>query len=232
MKSEKLKTKSGKHLNKISINCFSLFTFHFSLFTSFIIVAFFAVNLNNSYAGSGMIGKIKDSYASIKDIKGTFEQTNNIGGKSKTFNAAFYIKIPKKMSWRYEGVGGQEVYINNSNIVFYQPKYKQAYVSAYNQSASGLKELTLLEGFTDVETNYTIKEMDGFVRLTPSTLDSKVNYIEVYPSNGTFPVDKIIISGKDENHITIKIKTAALNSGVADSIFVFNPPNGTTILDQ
>ncbi|MBF0473355.1 MAG: outer membrane lipoprotein carrier protein LolA [Nitrospirae bacterium] len=197
-----------------------------------IIIAFFIASHSISYAEGDMIGKIKDSYASIKDIKGLFEQTNNIGGKSKTFEAAFYIKIPKKMSWRYEGVGAQEVYINNSNIVFYQPKYKQAYVSTYNQSTSGLKELTLLEGFSDVEKNYIIKEMDGFVRLTPSTSDSKVNYIEVYPSNGKFPVEKIVISGKDENNITIKIKTASINSGIADSLFVFDPPNGTTLLDQ
>lgn len=211
------------------------------IYISILIITIIGLTSGNIFADQGIIDKIRASYQSIKDIKGVFEQTNNIGGKSKAFNAEFFIKIPKKMFWRYEGKDAQEVYINNPNIVFYQPKYKQAYVSTYNQSTSGLKELTLLEGLGDVEKYYAIKEMEGFIRLTPNSPDSKINYIEIYPSNektaglhpiGDFPIDKIIISGKDENNITIKIKKAALNTGIADSIFNFTPPQGTTLLDQ
>lgn len=197
-----------------------------------LIITVLLISNDASDAASSMIGKIRDAYVSIKDIKGVFEQINNIGGKSKSFNAAFFIKIPKKMFWRYEGDGSQEVYINNNNVVLYQPKYKQAYVSSFDKSTTGLKELTLLDGFSDVEKNYIIKDMDGYIRLTPNSSDSKVNYIEVYPSNKSFPVDKIIISGKDDNHITIKIKATTLNSGIVDSIFIFDPPDGTTLLDQ
>lgn len=186
------------------------------------------------YAGEEILPAILSGYQSIKDIKGTFSQKSVLKDlkKEMSFQGVFAIKIPKKMFWRYEGSDLQEVYINGDEMIVYQQKNSQAFRSKFDEATIGQTPIALLSGLKDVKKDYDVTEKDGFVRLTPKSAFFSINYIDIYPAEGKFPIKKIIVNDKNTNEIEITIEEVELNTEIKDSRFAFTPPEGTTIVEH
>lgn len=181
-----------------------------------------------------LLSEIRDSYASIKDVKGSFSQVSKIRelDKKMSFSGVFSIKIPKKMYWRYDGTDLQEVYVNADTITVYQKKLSQAIRRQFNENTLGQTPIALLSGLKDVDKDYNVKEFDGYVRLTPKGDFLNIKYFDLYPSSGKFPIGKIVLTDKNGNEIEITLRDVRLNTGIKDGTFTFEPPKGVTLVDN
>ncbi len=203
-----------------------------------IIIIYFILILNflssnNLFADDELISRIKKSYTNIKDIKGVFLQTSKIAElkREMKFEGMFFIKIPKKIFWKYGHKDSEEVYINNDEMIIYQKKLKQAIRKKYDENAFGQIPIIFLHGLKDVEKDYSFEEKKGVLRLIPKFSESNIKNVDIYPDRGSFPIGKFIILDKNNNEIEIVIKDVMINVNLDDNIFVFTPPEGVNIID-
>jgi chaperone LolA len=187
-----------------------------------------------AFAAKPFVSAIMDYYESVKDIKGGFVQLSKLKDLDKelTFNGTFYIKPPKRMSWKYEGQESQEVFINEGELIIYQKKNAQAFRSKYDEKTIGQTPLALLRGFKDVSANYNVEEKDGVIRFTPKQSNFNLRYFDVYPSKEGFPIRKIVVYDKNENVVELTLQSVKINTGVDDSLLRFIAPAGLSIIDN
>ncbi|MBF0463839.1 MAG: outer membrane lipoprotein carrier protein LolA [Nitrospirae bacterium] len=199
-----------------------------------LIVFILLITSSTAFAAKPFVSVIKDYYESVKDIRGSFVQLSKLKDLEKelTYSGSFYIKPPKRMSWRYEGNESQEVYINEGELIIYQKKNAQAFRSKYDERTIGQTPLALLRGFKDVQTNYNVEEKDGVIRFTPKQSNFNLRYFDIYPSKEGFPIKKIVVYDKNENVVELTLSGVRINTGLEDSLFKFTPPSGLSIIDN
>ncbi len=196
---------------------------------------FFILFLSTNIYADQLMKKIKNSYLSIKDLRGTFVQTSKIKDikREMRYEGEVFIKMPKKMFWKYKGEDIHEVYVNKEDIFIYQEKHNQAFRSQFTDSTFGQIPIVLLSGLKDVENDFKITEDASYVRLIPKSPFLKIKHINLYPSvNSKFPVQKFVVIDKYNNEIEIVLNDIEINTGLSDSIFIFNPPPGVNIIEH
>ncbi|MCI4626384.1 MAG: outer-membrane lipoprotein carrier protein LolA [Candidatus Magnetoovum sp. WYHC-5] len=177
---------------------------------------------------------IIDSYNTFKDIKGQFKQRSVIKDMDKEmkYEGEFFIKIPSKMFWHYSGADKQEVYINGGTMTFYQEKQNQAVRTKYDEKTIGQTPLALLSDLNGAIKNYKATQMAGYIRLIPNDEQLNITYIDIYTSEGQFPIKRIIVKDKSANEIEIDVFNIATNTHIEDSTFVFTAPKGVNVVDN
>ncbi|MBF0565217.1 MAG: outer-membrane lipoprotein carrier protein LolA [Nitrospirae bacterium] len=205
-----------------------------SMITSVVISLVMFFGLPQPVLAGGLLSEIRAGYASIKDVKGSFSQVSKIKelDKKMSYSGVFSIKIPKKMYWRYDGTDLQEVYVNADTIIVYQKKLNQAIRRQFNENTLGQTPIALLSGLKDIDKDYNVKEFDGYVRLTPKGDFLNIRYFDLYPSEGRFPIGKIVLIDKNGNEVEITLKDVLLNTGIKDGTFTFVLPKGVTLVDN
>ncbi|MEO5358513.1 MAG: outer membrane lipoprotein carrier protein LolA [Nitrospirae bacterium YQR-1] len=200
----------------------------------FLIFFVFITFVSQAFAAKPFVSTITDYYESAKDIKGSFVQLSKLKDLEKelTFTGSFFIKPPKRMSWKYEGQETQEVYINEGELIIYQKKNAQAFRSKYDERTIGQTPLALLRGFKDIAVNYNVEEKDGFTRFTPKQSNFNLRYFDVYQSKEGFPIKKIVVYDKNENVVELTLSGVKINTGVDDSLLKFTAPAGLSIIDN
>ncbi|KJR40331.1 outer membrane lipoprotein carrier protein LolA [Candidatus Magnetoovum chiemensis] len=197
-------------------------------------LSFFVFFADTAYCDKGIFPRIMESYNSIKDIKGDFHQKSTLKDldKTLTFDGVFYIKIPKKMYWRYGGQDLQEVLIIGDKITIYQEEQEQVIRSSFNSETIGQTPIALLSGLMDAQKDYVIFEKGDFARLIPKGGFVNVKYIDIYPSESSFPIKTIIVTDKNMNEIEIKLEDVKINTNVEDTVFEITPPVGVVYVDN
>jgi outer membrane lipoprotein carrier protein len=194
-----------------------------------------AATASSSHTPDGPLARIKDGYAAIKDLKGSFVQTSKLKDlkKEMTFKGTFFIKIPGKMHWRYEETGKEEqVFINGPEIIVYQKKQGQAIRRKSDENTIAQTPIALLSGLKNIDTLYDAFERDEHVRFVPKNVHYNITHFDVFVARGDFPVGKLVAYDKKGNEIEIVFKDVKINTGVPDSTFVFTPPAGVKVVDN
>ncbi|MBF0317449.1 MAG: outer-membrane lipoprotein carrier protein LolA [Nitrospirae bacterium] len=180
------------------------------------------------------LSRVKEVYSTLKDVKGQFKQTSRLKdlGKEMNFSGEFFIKIPSKLFWYYEGDQVQEVYVNDNVLIVYQKKLSQAIRTRYDTQTMGQSPIALLSGLKDVDKNYDITERNGALRLVPKKEFNNMKHFDIYPSESGFPIKKVVVTDLKDNEIEIVLKDVRLNTNIIDETFTFTPPKDTKIVDN
>ncbi|MBF0337145.1 MAG: outer membrane lipoprotein carrier protein LolA [Nitrospirae bacterium] len=180
------------------------------------------------------LARVKEVYSTLKDVKGHFNQTSRLKdlGKEMNFRGEFFIKIPNRLFWYYDGDQVQEVYVNDNVLIVYQKKLSQAIRTRYDAQTMGQSPIALLSGLKDVEKHYDITDINGALRLVPKTEFNNMKHFDIYPSESGFPIKKIIVTDLKDNTIEITLKDVRLNTNIIDETFTFTPPKDTKIVDN
>ncbi|MBF0537175.1 MAG: outer-membrane lipoprotein carrier protein LolA [Nitrospirae bacterium] len=199
-----------------------------------LIMALMSTDATAEEAKGKFLSRVKEAYSTLKDIKGKFKQTSRLKdlGKEMNFNGEFFIKIPNRLFWYYEGDQVQEVYVNDNVLIVYQKKLSQAIRTHYDAQTMGHSPIALLSGLKDVEKNYDITENNGVLRLVPKKEFNNMKHFDIYPSEGGFPIKKIVVSDVKDNEIEITLNDVRLNTNIIDETFTFTPPKDTKIVDN
>lgn len=172
--------------------------------------------------------RIQNSYADLKDIKGSFIQKSFIKDLKKTtiYKGEFFIKQPSRMRWKYNG---QEVIINGPELLIIQRNEGQAFRGKFTEDVYGQIPLALLGGFADITKDFDITQADRKLILKPKGKMGLVLKIEILPSEDSFPIASLKITDIYSNTVEITVSDVVLNAGIADSVFTLSVPEGLKV---
>ncbi|MBF0343379.1 MAG: outer membrane lipoprotein carrier protein LolA [Nitrospirae bacterium] len=204
------------------------------LFVVMLILSLTTTHVMAEDAKGRLLPRLKEAYSTMKDMKGQFKQTSRIKdlGKEMNFDGVFFIKIPNRLFWRYEGDQAQEVYVNDNVLIVYQKKQSQAIRTRYNAETMGNSPIALLSGLKDIEKSYDVTEKNGSLHLVPKKEFNNIKYFDIYPSEADFPIKKVVVHDTRDNEIEITLKDVRLNTNIIDETFIFTPPKDTKIVDN
>lgn len=201
----------------------------------FIMSLCFLLALSTKCLAIGEIDRLQDFYKTFKDIEGSFTQKTFIKeiNKSMSYKGSFYIK-GNNIFLDYKGKKPQKVYINQSEIIIYQPTEKTAFKSAFDESRYGQTPLALIKGLTDIKKDFkSSKVADGVIILKPIKTMGNITEIKLTLSDmNNFPISKMLITDNRDGYIEITFVDVKVNHGFKDSLLMFNPPSDVTIVNQ
>jgi outer membrane lipoprotein-sorting protein len=207
------------------------------IFFRLLVIIIYLLFTTISFAASSVeeeIVRIQNAYENIKDIEGKFIQKSNIKDlkRTDTYYGEFFIKPPMKMKWIYKGDVGQEVLVNNDEIIIYQKKEKQAFRGKFDKDTYGTAPIALLGGFGKIQEEFNVSKKNDRLILKPRKAMSNILTIEIVPSEDEFPISSFTINDSHSNIITIELKDVKINTGLKNSLFEPSFPKNVTIYEQ
>ncbi|MEW6068350.1 MAG: outer membrane lipoprotein carrier protein LolA [Nitrospirota bacterium] len=197
-----------------------------------VLTSIFAVSVIASTVEEDII-KIQKAYENIKDLKGNFVQKSHIKdlNRTDTYTGQFFIKQPC-MRWNYDGEAGQEVLINNNEIIIYQKREKQAFRGDFDKDTYGRAPIAILSGFGNIQEEFYVSKKNKKLLLKPKKHMMGILSIELELSKGDFPISSFIINDSYSNKVEIILKDIKINTGLEDRLFTPLFPKDISIYEQ
>jgi len=185
-----------------------------------------------------IIDGVQKRYTRIKDIKADFRQETRImpGNRVLTARGSAYFKKPKMIRWDFLIPDQQQIITDGQTMWIYEPKEKQ--VQMYD--ASYLDARLRLGFFSD------LRRLAEDFTMTAGPEDNRHYQLVLVPKHQGLDVKKLVLwvakkpmrvvraafvdlAGNETRLWFANIKE---NTGIADSMFTFTPPEGTTVIRQ
>jgi len=182
-----------------------------------------------------IVNDIQKKFSAINDLKGTFSQTSYLKDLEKTerYAGTFYIKKPYAIMWEYKAPRDEKMFINNTDTWIYKKSQKQAIKTRFSKEAYSQVPIALLNSLDDLKSDFDISHAEqGHLNLKPKKQMGTIREIIVETAPGSFPVKSLTAVDQYGNIIMIELGDIKINSGLADSIFIFNPPPGVEVFDM
>ncbi len=197
------------------------------------ILVLLSISLTYSEETDELLEKIEGSYKKISDMVADFEQKSVLVElkKSVTYKGRLYVKIPSRFRWIYSGNDSQEVFINDDTLIIYNKKENQAIKSLFSKEKFGSVPISILGGLGDMKKDFYVSKTDGKIILKPRTPIPGIMSIELTSSESDFPVKRMKITDTNKNTIEITLKNVRVNTGLDDSLFIFNPSEKVRIIE-
>ena len=202
------------------------------------IIFFMAVSLILPFPAISADGvpltKLRAVYKNLRTLEGRFTQVTYIKDldKEETFKGIFYLKIPDRMRWKYTEGSTDEVYLTGNKMVINQPSESQVFISSMDGYGLSSSPLRILLALDELENNFNLKSREGHIFMTPRGKKTVVNSIELVLSGNKFPLEKIRLLDRYANRTEIRLMDVKINPNLEDSLFLFTPPAGATIIRQ
>jgi len=206
------------------------------LFTFLLVTCFLSfVNVIHAATADDVVSDLQQKFSAIKDMKGTFSQTSYLKDLEKTekYSGTFYIKKPYAIMWEYKSPRDEKVFVNNTVTWIYKKAQKQAIKTRFSKETYSQVPIALLSSLDDLSTNFDISHAEqGHLNLKPKKKMGTIREIIVETSPGSFPVKSLTAIDQYGNIIMLELGDIKINSGLEDSLFIFNPPPGVEVFDM
>jgi len=182
-----------------------------------------------------IVNDIQKKFSAIYDFKGTFSQTSYLKDLEKTekYTGTFYIKKPYAIMWEYKAPRDEKVFINNTDTWIYKKSRKQAIKTRFSKETYSQVPIALLNSLDNLKTDYDISHAEqGHLNLKPKKRMGTIQEIIVETGSESFPVKSLSAIDQYGNIVMIELGDIKINSGLEDSIFIFNPPPGVEVFDM
>lgn len=174
---------------------------------------------------------LRDRYLSLKTLSGRFEETicNEADGTCQRFTGSFRIRLPGRYRLEVDSPQQQVIVSDSSTLWIYLPGEKRA----LRQPAVGPSPvLAFLDPVLDPNTDAEI-DTDSAGRktvrvLNPDSLSALGDLALELDKEGRRIVAFSFVDGWG-NKTTFELKDQQWNPRLADKLFTFTPPKGTTI---
>ena len=187
--------------------------------------------------------KLQSSYEQTKDLKADFIQEANIKSikKTETEEGKVFFKNPRNMLWEYSNPKGKKLVINSQMAWLYLAKEKVA----YKQKSEGIFQskflINFFAGSGKLKDDFTIKyaepkaqDKNGnyLLALTPREKTSACNSVRMTIDKYNFYILQVSFDDVLGNSTTLKFSNIAINTGVVQKIFQFQPPAGVQVFEM
>jgi outer membrane lipoprotein carrier protein len=187
-----------------------------------------------------VVDKVQAFYDKTTSFQADFEQEFTATLHNKKTNSAGTVTFvkPGKMSWRYSTPAGNRIVSDGSKLRVYEQANQQMFESAVDkaQYPAALSFLTgqgkLWDTFNfELKTGEEMKFPGGYVLIgTPKTPSPAYKKVLFYVDGATYQVRRVMILDNQGSKNRFDFNKPRVNTPVADSEFVFQPPPNTSIV--
>jgi len=216
--------------------------FHYStvpLFPTFL-SCFLLLASPSAFAGdtpkaAEIVKNIQKNYNQTRDAIIDFSQTvvMPLSKISKTIDGTLYLKKGNKYRIETE----DNILVTNGKTTWtYMPASKQVLIDDFREDKNTISpDKFLLNVPSDyyvvlISAKLTDKDTAYVLRLTPKNDNSFIRSIKL-TVNGDWTVHSAEISDMNDTQYIYTVKESKINSGLPDSKFEFNPPEGARVVD-
>lgn len=194
-----------------------------------------------------LVKRVDTRYATTKDFQADFTQETRIEGFDTPFHSSgkVYIKKPGYLRWDYTEPSVEQIYVNDDQLQMYVPKHNQILKGNLTMMVATKAPLHLLQGVGKLAEHFEVHPTDngrtgegGLPLLTLIPKDqgqsgsSSVTRIvsEIQPE--TYFIRTIALHEVSGNISTFRFTNVKANTGIEDTVFTLNPPEGVVIVDD
>lgn len=187
------------------------------------------------------VQSLEAAYRQIADLKARFQQAAFNRTLSQTLEAkgTLYLKKPGKLRWEYTTPTPQEIVSDGKRLWVYTPELKQVNVSDAPEALAGPAG-SFLQGLGEVREHFQARflnpaqpsdpEGNVVLDLTPKQPRPLLSRLILTVDPKSWLVRKAVVYDELGNTVTVRFVELLVNSGLADTLFVFVPPPGVAVV--
>ncbi len=183
-----------------------------------------------------VLSHARDKYESIQDASASFTQQVRFGvmKSEQSFSGRFFMR--KGNHYRIEGEE-QTIVTDGSTVWTYSSVNKQVLIDRYKDDNNVIEPQRLL---VNAEREYEVTLIAGDnaaeehisqLKLIPNSDTSRFKWVKLWIDRNDWLLKKAQLQDLADNITTYTISNIRLNKGLPDSLFRFDPPRGTEVID-
>lgn len=179
---------------------------------------------------------LRTALAELDTLRAEFEQTvlDSEFTVDESSSGSFAIKRPGRFRWDYREPEERLLVADGERMWIYEPEFEQATVQPMDQTLATSPAM-LLTGEGDLEDSFRIEDegQQGelhWVRLTPRVQDSEFEQVRI--GIGERTVELMELRDNMGGTTRIEFRDIELNPDLPDSLFEFEPPSGTDVIER
>ena len=188
-----------------------------------------------------VVAGVEATYGKINDLRAEFTQTsyNKSLGQDIKAEGTVYIRKGGKMRWDYKSPSPQQIVSDGTSLWVYTPELNQVNKGSAPKALAGPAG-SFLAGLGRLRDEFTVRflnpasKVDASGRpvldLTPKNPTPLLTRLVLTVDPKDYVVRQAVIYDQFQNTVTMNFTKVTINSGLADSLFVFNPPAGAAVV--
>lgn len=191
------------------------------------LLLFFTVGLNFEQTGEQLLKNLQEKFDTVRDLSAEFKQSTN--GKA-ILNGKFFFKKEHKL--RIELRNSILVSDGVTNWSYNQKEHKVIISKHDENSASPFSQRKVVYDYPKECTVTSENEKDTEILVLTPLKNSNIDYslIKIWINKENL-ISRIILKDKADNLIQIDFSKYKVNQKIADSKFIFTPPEGSKVID-
>jgi outer membrane lipoprotein carrier protein len=188
-----------------------------------------------------VVGKVESTYGRIQDLRADFSQVshNKSLGQDIKAEGTVFLKRGGKMRWDYSSPSPQQIVSDGTFLWVYTPDLNQVNKGEAPKALAGPAG-SFLAGLGKLRDEFTVRFLNPASRADPAgrpLLDLTPKSPTPFLSRLVLTVDpkehvvrQAVIYDQLQNTVTMTFSKITINSGLADSVFTFTPPQGAAVV--
>jgi outer membrane lipoprotein carrier protein len=188
-----------------------------------------------------VVNGVEATYGKIQDLKAEFSQTahNKSLGQDIKAEGVVYLKKGGKMRWDYKTPAPQQIVSDGESLWVYTPELNQVNKGEAPKALAGPAG-SFLAGLGKVRDEFSVRflnpanKLDAQGRpvldLTPKAPTPLLTRLVLTVDPKDWIVRQAVIYDQLKNTVTMAFSKPSINSGLADTLFVFTPPKGAAVV--
>jgi len=184
--------------------------------------------------------RVQAFYNQTRTFQARFQQDYTVKAfnKKKRTTGQVLFERPGKMSWKYDSPNGNRVVCDGSILKVYEQDNRQMFEQPFSDSQYPAA-LAFLMGRGELTKTFSLRLLDakrmnfegGYVlEGTPKSPTPAYQKVLMYVDAGTAQVRRMLILDAQGNRNMFTFENPVVNSSIPTEEFVFQPPEGTTIV--
>jgi outer membrane lipoprotein carrier protein len=187
-----------------------------------------------------IVNGLQQTYEKTVDFKADFIQETTIKSIKKTDveEGHVFFKNPQNMLWNYTKPKAKKLVINSRKAWLYLPQEKVAYTQDSDYIFQSRVLIKFLSGLGKLKDDFTIKyavanalDKNGnyLLVLIPLEKSAAYNTLKINVDKNKFYILQVSFDDVMGNSTTLKFSNISINTGLASSIFQFQPTAGVSV---
>jgi outer membrane lipoprotein carrier protein len=190
-----------------------------------------------------VIARLQHTYEETQDFKANFIQETTVKSIKKTDieSGVVFFKNPKNMLWNYSQPKAKKLVVNARKAWLYLPQEKVAYTQESDYVFKSKVLIKFLSGLGKLKDDFTIKYAESgaldkkgnfLLILTPLEKTPSLNPFSITVDKSTFLILQVSFEDTMGNSTLLKFSNIAVNTGLSEKMFQFQPPEGIGIFNM
>jgi outer membrane lipoprotein carrier protein len=196
-------------------------------------------------AGRDLLDRAEASWATVKTVRATFEQTivNSLTGNTLRASGEYQQQRPGKLSVRFDDPATDRIVADGKHVWLYLPSSAPGQVirSTLGSGGTGTVDLTA-QFLTAPRERYTVssagtqvvsgRPTHGFVLVPKATTSASFKTATVYIDDADATIRQFEVTDANGVQRTVRLTSFRTNVPVDAAAFIFTAPAGTRIVER